>query len=114
MPADLVQLTGGAPPDVFADVALRMWLLVLHFKDSDRLVDAVVSAHGIVVIPHEEVRAECCVFGNLHFPVPAQDASRVNFPHIGCLIRLALRSSRQRFIPVMGPITFLNQSDVLE
>jgi hypothetical protein len=60
------------------------------------------------MIPYKEVRAECCVFRNLHFPVPAQDASRVNFLYIGCLIRLALRLSRQRFIPVIGLITFLN------
>jgi hypothetical protein len=71
MPADLVQLTGGAPLDVFTNVALRMWPPVLHFKDRDRLVDAVVSAYRIIVIPYEEVRAECCVFGYLHFPVPA-------------------------------------------
>ena len=58
-------MTGGAPPDVFADVALRMWPPVLHFKDSDRRVDAVVSAYRIVVIPYEKVRAECCVFGEL-------------------------------------------------
>ncbi|KAG9195901.1 hypothetical protein G6011_01022 [Alternaria panax] len=53
-----------------------------------------MSAHRIVVIPHEEVRAECYIFGYPHFPVPAQDASRVNFPHVGYLIRLALRSSQ--------------------
>jgi hypothetical protein len=71
-----------------------MWLLVLHFEDRNRLVNAVVSAYRIIVIPYKEVRAECCVFGYLHFPVPAQDASGVNFLHIGCLIRLALRSTR--------------------
>ena len=94
MSADFVQLTGGAPPDIFTDVALDVWPLVLCFQDSDRLVDAVMSAYRIVIIPYKEVRAECCVFRDLHFPVPAQDASRVNFPHISCLIRLALRLSR--------------------
>jgi hypothetical protein len=94
MPADLVQLTGGALLDIFTNVALRMWPLVLHFEDSNHLVDAVVSAYRIIVIPYKEVRAECCVFRYLHFPVPAQDASRVNFLHISCLIRLALRSTR--------------------
>jgi hypothetical protein len=46
------------------------------------------------MIPYKKVRAECCVFRNPHFPVPAQDASRVNFLHISCLIRLALCLSR--------------------
>jgi hypothetical protein len=53
-----------------------------------------MSAYRIVIIPYKEVRAECCVFRDLYFPIPAQDASRVNFLYISCLIRLALRLLR--------------------
>lgn len=114
MPADLVQLTGSVLLNIFANVALCIQLLVLYFKNSDYLINAVVSAYKIIVIPYKEVRAECYVFKYLHFPIPAQDASRVNFLYISYLIRLALYLTRQRFIPIISLITFLNQSNVLE
>jgi hypothetical protein len=65
------------------------------------------------MVLNQDVITERQVLGDLHLPLPAQDSTGVELPVCGSLPRSARFLTRQRYMFVIGLITFLHLSDVI-
>ncbi|KAF2829591.1 hypothetical protein CC86DRAFT_380274 [Ophiobolus disseminans] len=95
------------------NVAAQVQPVVLVFQQVGRFVDAIVTAHRVVMVFDQDVMTERQVLGDPHLPLPAQDSTGVELPVCGSLLRSARFPTRQRYMLVIGLITLLHLSNVI-
>lgn len=90
--------------DIFTDVFLKAFLVILLLQDFNCPLHAVVPSHGIIVIPRKDGFLKGYIVGYPHFTRPPEDATRINLLAWLALRRPGPLPSRQRLKPRVGHI----------